>query len=171
MLILLFLSVFSFRQWKKVLELLLVLICSYFLALLFATFTELKFNNQNIKFLIFVVILFAAITKIFDFKNQYFKIKKEYVILILTGLFGFLNGLGTSADFIPEIGIFDYKIIPVFEVLFGFSISVLTIAFVIVSSNFILLKFTKVNTLKLNAVFSMIVACITMYMMILQVLF
>ena len=169
--LILLLSVFNFKHWKEILPLLLVLITSYFLAFVFATFSEIKLNNTNIKFLTLIIILSLAFIKAFDFNNRYLKFKKEHLILVLTGLFGFFNGVGSSVDFIPEVGIFDYEIILILEVLFGFTASILLLFLTILSINSIFQKFVNVDALKFNTGVSVVCTCVTLCIIAKQILY
>lgn len=162
---------FNFKHWRKVLQLLGVLIGGYFLAMLFANFSGLKLNNTNVKFLILMIILFLAIIKSFDFKNRYLKFKKKHFILLLAFLFAVFNGVGSSGDFIPKIGVLDYEIIAILEVLFGFSISISVLFLTIITTNTMFQKYITVDTLKLNTGISVVAICITLCLMVKQMLY
>lgn len=164
-------AAFSFKRWKNVLLLTVFLTTCYFVGIVLATFSQVKFNIPNIKFLILIIILLLAIIKAFDFKNKYLKVKKEHFILVLTGLFGFFNGIGCSINFIHEIEILDIKFIPVIQVLLGFSASIITVVLAVITINTIFQKFVKVGTLKLNTSISVVVICITLSIMVKQILY
>ncbi len=155
-------AVLQWKHWQRALLLITVLSFSYLLAISVGLISNVSFNSANLKFLILFTVFSLAVIKIFKFKNRYIRIKKEYTFLIITAVFGFLNGLGSGRNFIPEIEVFTNNSIPVLEVSLGFSVAVFLIVFTLITVNTIFFKYIKIDKLKWITGLSVVIACITL---------
>lgn len=164
-------AVLRLKDWKTVVILISVLSISYLIAILLAVISSASFNLVSLKLLILFTIFSLAVTKIFTFKSRYIKIKKEYIVLIITALFGFYNGLGSSINFILEIGALTNNTIPVLEVFLGFSIAVCSIALLLVTANTIFFNYVKVDKFKWLTGLSVIIICVTATILSKQILY
>lgn len=160
----------SFKDWRKVIPFFVVLIVSYLVGISFAIYTKAEFNLQTIRFIVLSIVFLIASIKMFKFENRYLNFKKEYLILLLVALFSFLNGLGSASNFILELDVYYYKLIPVIEVFSGFSLAVFLIALLQLVINTIIHKFSQKSEVKLNTLISIIIICMSFSLIFKEIL-
>ncbi len=91
------LVVFTIKDWKRVIVLLVFFMCGYTLTMALASYEVIKYNYGLIQFLLPLTIFFTSFTNIFKKKDNFrYKgdMRKNYV---LAAIFGAIHGFSYSA--------------------------------------------------------------------------
>nr|WP_255513275.1 HupE/UreJ family protein [Lutibacter sp. Hel_I_33_5] len=161
--------VFSFKKWRKVCLLVVLITGSYLIAMALIVFSGINVKLDIIKFVIPLLIFSLAIINGFSFK-EHLK-SKEYMAFAFAVLFGFFNGLGSSENFNLLIGRNESEFIPLIEVAFGVISSISIIILLLLLVNTLLQKFIKISKVNWILGFSIIVICISFPMIIKQIIY
>jgi len=139
------LTVFTIKDWKRVIILLIFFIVGYSITISLGTYKVVKYNPELIEFLLPLTIFFTSFTNIFKKKDNFRyhgNMRKNYVLALI---FGAIHGFSYS-NYI--IGISDSQLL-VWNQFFAFNLGVDT-GQIIVSLIFLIIAFLFINIFGVN---------------------
>jgi len=139
------LTVFTIKDWKRVIILLIFFILGYSITISLGAYKVVKYNPELIEFLLPLTIFFTSFTNIFKKKDNFRyhgNMRKNYVLALI---FGAIHGFSYS-NYI--IGISDSQLL-VWNQFFAFNLGVDT-GQIIVSLIFLIIAFLFINIFGVN---------------------
>lgn len=160
-------AVFSFKQWKKILWLVVSIVFSYSFGMVLVAYGHFIPKIDIIRFLIPFTIFTFAIFNILSIKN--ILISKGKQVLLFAILFGFFNGLGSSGDLMLQVERSESELVPIIEVALGAGISVLIAVLVLLTVFTVLRKIPRFDKKILILAFSIVILGLSVPLMFGQI--
>ena len=139
------LVVFTIKDWKRVIILLVFFICGYTLTMSLASFNVVRYNHELIQFLLPLTIFFTSFTNIFKKKDNFrYKgnMRKNYILAVV---FGAIHGFSYS-NYLTGINPGSMKILDQFiAFILGVSSGQIVVALI-----FLLLAFIFISLIGIN---------------------
>ncbi len=139
------LTVFTIKDWKRVIILLIFFIAGYSVTISLGTFKVVKYNPELIEFLLPLTIFFTSFTNIFKKKDNFRyhgNMRKNYVLALI---FGAIHGFSYS-NYIKGISNGEMR---VFDQFVAFNLGIDT-GQIIVSLVFLIIAFLFINIFGVN---------------------
>jgi hypothetical protein len=139
------LTVFTIKDWKRVIILLIFFILGYSITISLGAYKVVKYNPELIEFLLPLTIFFTSFTNIFKKKDNFRyhgNMRKNYVLALI---FGAIHGFSYS-NYI--LGISDSQLL-VWNQFFAFNLGIDT-GQIIVSLIFLIIAFLFINIFGVN---------------------
>lgn len=147
--------IFSLKQWKEIFALFFSIVLSFLVGLILVTHGNIIPKLELIKLLVPLTILVLASCNLMSSANS-FKYLEKYMLLFAI-LFGFFNGLGSSNNFLLQLGRNESELLPAIEVTLGMGISVFTIILGLTIVFALLRKIPKINKKNTTIISSIII--------------
>ncbi|MGJ8743914.1 HupE/UreJ family protein [Polaribacter sp.] len=147
--------VFNFKQWKKLLWLVISIVLSYFIAIILAVYGNVVPQLPIIKFLILLTIFSLAIKNIWGSFHS-FKNTEKYIFLHAV-LFAFFNGLGSSSVLLLNLESNESEFFPIIEVVLGTGASVFLMVLGLITVFTFLRLIPKVSKINSTIICSLII--------------